>query len=277
MAAEQSQARPHPRPLQSQPRPLRGHRPTAAPHLQPLPWRRAWGPRAGPPGGGWEEGGAGPRAPTERGSAGPALWGSAAGACAQHPAPGRGDRRDRGPRSRPVSARRWRRDPGPALRPGCAGGSRLRGCTPGLPRRGPRGPWAAEGPESTPTRGGEGVLPPGSPFLQLRAWGSDCAKGGRKNPGFRASRPPRPAGRAEAGHPWAPLCRTAAPQTREAQRRRCPRTERPGRPRSGPREPPPLRRRTPFGSRGGPDRAWPSRSRRLWVAGEWGALATSWR
>lgn len=277
MAAEQSQARPHPRPLQSQPRPLRGHRPTAAPHLQPLPWRRAWGPRAGPPGGGWEEGGAGPRAPTERGSAGPALWGSAAGACAQHPAPGRGDRRDRGPRSRPVSARRWRRDPGPALRPGCAGGSRLRGCTPGLPRRGPRGPWAAEGPESTPTRGGRGCYHRVPLFCSSEPGEAIAQRGAGRT---QVSVPPAPLGRRggrRRGTPWAPLCRTAAPQTREAQRRRCPRTERPGRPRSGPREPPPPRRRTPFGSRGGPDRAWPSRSRRLWVAGEWGALATSWR
>lgn len=85
--AEQSQARPHPRLLQSEPRPLRGQRP----HWRHLifshkPSDVGWGPRAEPAraecwGGGGRgagaRGGARGRLP-QRGSLCPALWGSAA-------------------------------------------------------------------------------------------------------------------------------------------------------------------------------------------------------
>lgn len=160
----------------------------AAPHL-----RRAAGPRgprrrAGARAAGCAEpaergAGRGARAGRRlpaRGSPCPALWGSAAGACAHRPAPRpqracrtseRGPGGASGPRTLRVSARAWRPGPRPCPPPpgrgpvrGGSRASRLRGPYPKTPPRGPRGPWAAAGLESASTRVGEGALQPGSPF-----------------------------------------------------------------------------------------------------------------
>lgn len=121
-----------------------------------------------------------------------------------------------GSRARPVSARarrrgRWPCPCGPRARGPCGAGtlgSRLRDPHPqGLPTRGPRGPWAAAGrePVPPPRARGEGALQPGSPFLQLKAWGSDCSKGGPEEPRFPRLPPPSGWwGGTEAGHPVRP-------------------------------------------------------------------------
>uniref|UniRef100_A0A8C4PVR8 Regulator of G protein signaling 19 n=1 Tax=Equus asinus TaxID=9793 RepID=A0A8C4PVR8_EQUAS len=101
-------------------------------------------------------------------------------------------------------------DGGPASpRPGPRGraGRELRESAPGsapraLPPRGPRGPWAAAGLEPAPRAWGRGRWNRVPLFLQRKAWGSDCSKGGPEEPRF-----PRLQawwGGAEAGHPVRP-------------------------------------------------------------------------
>lgn len=150
-----------------------------------------------------------------RGSPGPALWGSAAEApahCTLRPLPDdpagpRGARASSGGASgsgaRPVSARaRGAEDGGPAP-PGPGPGGRTgreprelapRSAPQGLQPRGPRGPWAAAGLEPVPRAWGRGRCNPVPLFLQLKAWGSDCSKGGPGRTQVSASPAPRQPG-----------------------------------------------------------------------------------
>lgn len=165
-----------------------------------------------------------------RGSPGPALWGSAAEApahCTLRPLPDyragpRGARAGGGGASgsgaRPVSARaraapRTAALPLPTWGPGAVPGGSLRTRHPdphphGLQPRGPRGSWAAAGREPVPRAWGRGRCKPVPLFLQRKAWGSDCSKGGggAGRTQVSASPAPRPAcwGGAEAGHPVRP-------------------------------------------------------------------------
>lgn len=149
------------------------------------------------------------------------------GACALHPAPpprlsgrtsGRAGRRRRRERLGSAAgecarARRRGRRPCPS-RTGARGPSRAGASGPGTAIRtpriqllGPRGPWAAAGREPVPRAWGRGRCNTVPLFLQLKAWGSDCSKGGggRKNPGFRVSRPPPSLlGRGRGGTPCPP-------------------------------------------------------------------------
>lgn len=187
--AEQSRGKGHTQLLRSWLRTPCGQGPVSS-GTAPPPGRRTAGTQA--PGGRAGGGGAqsrpsagrgapraGRRLPA-RGSPCPALWGSAAGACAHRPAPRpqracrtseRGPGGASGPRTLRVSARAWRPGPRPCPPPpgrgpvrGGSRASRLRGPYPKTPPRGPRGPWAAAGLESASTRVGEGALQPGSPF-----------------------------------------------------------------------------------------------------------------
>lgn len=162
-----------------------------------------------------------------RGSPGPALWGSAAEApahCTLRPLPDdpagpRGARASSGGASgsgaRPVSARaRGAEDGGPAP-PGPGPGGRTgreprelapRSAPQGLQPRGPRGPWAAAGLEPVPRAWGRGRCNPVPLFLQLKAWGSDCSKGGPGRTQVSASPAPPPSlvGRGRGGTPCPP-------------------------------------------------------------------------
>lgn len=179
------------------------------------------GRRAGPARGGARGAGRAGRLPA-RGSPGPALWGSAAEApahCALRPLPDnpagprcararRRRRRERlgsaaGECARARARRRGRR-PGPRGPRAGGPGSALR--TPGTPAAGST--WTpgcgGTGARSPAARGGRGALQAVPLFLQLKAWGSDCSKGGRKNPGFRVSRPLSLVGRDRGGTPRPP-------------------------------------------------------------------------
>lgn len=153
-----------------------------------------------------------------------------------------------------------------------------------LSRRGPRGPWAAEGLESTPARVGEGVLQLGSPFLQLIAWESDCSRGPRKNSGFRVSRPPQLVGRDRGGSPcWPRSVGSGSCSDLRVVEEVLPPTPTD---RAGPaafqnrgnllhRLAPAATAHAPSAARGGPDRTSPlPLPPGLWVAGEWGPMAT---
>lgn len=147
-----------------------------------------------------------------RGSPGPALWGSAAEApahCTLRPLPDyragpRGARAGGGGASgsgaRPVSARARRRGRRPCpSRPGARGPSRAGASGPGTPIRTPtdssRGVHVDPGPRRDgsqfPARGGGGAANR-FPFFCSSKPGEVIAQrgGGRKNPGFRVSRPP---------------------------------------------------------------------------------------
>lgn len=192
--------------------------------------KRQWGPkrRAGPAGrwgGGWR--GAGPE---ERGAGRAGQGGPGASLREEVPAPRFGEVRPRrlrtapcapsptigpdlaargpcgggagGSRARPVSVRaRGDEDGGPA--PAGPGPRAVRGGSLGSWLRDPHPRTPAAGSTWTLGRGGteraprphvgEGALQP-VPLFCSSAWGSDCSKGGRKNPGFRVSRPPQPGG-----------------------------------------------------------------------------------
>lgn len=182
-----------------------------------------WGPRHSSRGGGAWGGGGGARSRRARGGAcragragrlpargspGPALWGSAAEApahCAPRPLPDHpaGPRSARaggsasGSGARPVSARAAPRTaalalpaPGPGAARAGSSGSRRRDPHPEHSRRGvhvdpgPRQDWSPP-----PARGGGGAGTEFPFFCSAKPGEVIAQRGGRKNPGFRVSKP----------------------------------------------------------------------------------------
>lgn len=182
--------------------------------------------------------------------------------------------------------------PGPV---GCAG-RELRKPAPrsapqGLPPRGPRGPWAAAGLDAVPARGGGGVAS-GFPFFCSSKPGEVIAQsggGGRKNPGFRVSRPPFSlVGRGRGGTPvlppppprwiWQPVIPAsrrggAAPPARADRGLLAPASLQNAQEDLLPSDLSPAAAvHAPSAARVGPRATWPlPPPPRLWVAGEWGA------